>query len=175
MNTLSDRLAALDAHGRMQLAREVAAEASTQELIDVLLTVDLTSWGEHHIIHALTGRGRAIFDPVASALLADPLAPGASTLGEVLVRLLDDDKIRDERVVPTLIRAVEAALDADAGTNGVANYILLLRDCSTIIGSLPELAPVARRLLDIAAIETEPHPFTHLATKWLAPDSVSAD
>src|SRR5258707_8238531 len=107
MNKLLTQLPALDARGQEQLLLQSAADATIEELIEVLLTLRLTSWVEHFVIKALVERGPQIFDPVARALLTDPLAPGASALGEALVRLLDDDKLRDERVVPALVRATE--------------------------------------------------------------------
>ncbi len=168
MSPLAARLAGLEPHAQAQLAKTLATQTPTGELIDVLLTVRPRGWTEHHILHALTERGQACFEPVAGALLADPLAPGATALGEVLVRLLDDDGIRDERVVPTLIRALGAALDTGAGTRDIAGYILLLRDCASICGPLPELAPLAKRLLEVAAREADPYPFSDLAARWLA-------
>ena len=159
MSTLAEELAALDPGAQAQLARARAPVASTEELIDVLLKVQPRGWTEHHVIHALTSRGQEIFEPVARALLADPLAPGASMLGEVLVRLFADDEIRDPRVVPTLVQAVEAVLDAGAGTQGVGGYMLLLGDCATIAGPLPEARATARRVLYVAGTEVDPCPF----------------
>ena len=71
----------------------------------------------------------------------------------MLVQFFDDD-IRDERVVPTIVRAAAAALDAGAGTAGVVELLHLLRDCRAIAGRpLPEAAPLARRVLELAATE----------------------
>jgi hypothetical protein len=173
MSKLSDLLTPLGPPAQGRLARELAAKATTEELIDALLSVRLTDWAEHHVITALMGRGPHIFEPVAEALLANPLAPGAGSLGEVLVRLLDDDDIRDPRVVPALVRAAEAALDAGGGTRGVSGYILLLRDCASIVGPLPETAALARRLRDVAATEAAPHPYVHSVTQWGAGDTES--
>jgi hypothetical protein len=166
VSTLAERLAPLDTQAQARLARELAADATTEDLIDILLTVQPVGWAEHHVFHALTCRGVQIFEPVARALLANPLAPGAGALGEVLVRLLDDDSLRDERVVPTLVQAAEAALDAGAGTMEISDYILLLRDCANILGSLPGAAALALRLRDVAATEVDPYPLADLVTQW---------
>jgi hypothetical protein len=175
VSKLSDLLAPLGPPAQARLARELAANATTEELIEALIPIRLTPWAEHHVINALVCRGRHILVPVAEALLANPVAPGAASLGEVLVRLLDADDIRDPRVVPTLVSAAEAALDAGAGTSGVSSYILFLRDCANIVGPLPETAALARRLRKIAATEAAPHPYVHLVDRWRAGDMESDD
>jgi hypothetical protein len=168
MSPLAAKLSGLEPRAQAQLAKTLAAQAPTGELIEVLLTLRPRGWTEHHILHALSERGQACFEPVAAALLADPLAPGATALGEVLVRLLDDDSLRDPRVVPTLIQALGTALDSGAGTRDIPSYILFLRDCTAICGPLPELAPLAGRLLEVAATEADPYPLSDLAEQWLA-------
>jgi hypothetical protein len=165
--TLVDRLANLEPHAQEQVVQESAADVSTGELIRVLVTLRLTSWGELFVINALLKRGPQIFDPVARALLDDPLGIGAPALGEVLVKLLDDDNIRDERVVPTLVQAAEIALDRKANTKDVSTYILLLRDCWNIVGPLPATASLVKRLHEVASTESDPYPFDDLTARWL--------
>jgi len=164
---LVDRLANLEPHAQEQVVQESAAEVSTDELIRVLVTLRLTSWVELFVINALLKRGPQIFDSVARALLDDPLGPGAPALGEVLVKLLDDDDIRDERVVPTLVQAAELALDRNANTKEVSTYILLLRDCWNIAGPLPATAGLVKRLHEVASTESDPYPFADLTARWL--------
>lgn len=157
MSGFAERLRAVDGDQRESLARAESRDAPTDELIAALLELGPVGWTEHHLVNALAGRGPEVFEAVAEALLADPRAPGAFSLGEVLVQFFDDDDIRDERVVPAIVRATDAALDAGAGTAGVVELLHLLRDCRAIAGRpLPDAVPLARRVLELA--ETEPEP-----------------
>jgi len=167
MGTFADRLASLEPDAQEELVKQSAAEVSTDELVDVLKSLRLTNWVELFVINALLKRGPQIFESVSRALLNDPLGIGAPALGEVLVKLLDDDNIRDQRVVPTLIRAAEMALDKGASTHDVSTYFLLLRDCWNIDGPLPATADLVDRLNQVASKESEPSPFYALSARWL--------
>jgi hypothetical protein len=92
-------------------------------------------------------------------------------LGESLVRILKGEREARDLVVTTLIEAVTAALDAGCGSRGAAASIQQLRDCTNILGPLPEAAPVARRLLAVAAAEAEPDLFAVDAAQHLSHDA----
>jgi hypothetical protein len=165
--TLAERLAPLNINDQGALARRQAAAASTAELIEALQLPGLGEWARLHIGYELTHRGPSLVEEIANALLQRPLGPGVPELREALVQLFDSEPTTRQRVVRALLDAGNAALDAGGGTLDAGGYVTQLADCIKLGGPLPEVVPLARRLLLVAASETEPYPFAVSTAKQL--------
>jgi hypothetical protein len=156
MSDLEQLLADLEPDVQGKLARERAPSASTEELIRVLERVPLCEWAELHVTDALAERGLEPVEPLARAILTNPLSRAVGGLCETLVLLYQREPSVRSRVAAALIAAAEAALDAGGGSQGAMPALLSLRDCVRIEGPLPEAVPVAERLLIIADAEQDP-------------------
>lgn len=157
--TLANRLAALNQDDQGAMARKEAPATAPDELIEALQLPGLGVWARLHIVYELTHRGPSLIDKIAPALLARPLSPGATELTEALVQLFASERADRKRIVRALIDAGNAAFDAGGGTVDAGGYVTQLAECVTLGGQLPQAAPLAQRLLDVAATETDPYPF----------------
>ena len=166
--TLAELLASLTPDDQGALARREAAAAGAAELIGALRLPDLDEWARLHIVHELTHRGPSLVEQIAGAVLERPLGPGSVELREALVQLFDSEPAVRGPVVRALVEAGAAALDAGGGTHDAGGYVTQLADCVKLGGPLPEVAPLARRLLTVAAAETQPSLFAVSAARQLA-------
>jgi hypothetical protein len=166
--TLADRLAVLDADDQGALARREAGDATTPELIAALRIAPLGEWAALHMTYELAQRGPVTADLIANTLTANPTGAGYTALGEALVDLFRYNHEARPRAAAALIAATEAALEAGGGSHSAAGtFVAQLADCATIAGTLEEAAPVARRLLEVAARESSPRAFAVMSARRL--------
>jgi hypothetical protein len=169
--TLANRLAALDEDDQGALAYKEAPVTAPAQLVEALQLPGLGLWAKRHITHELTHRGPSLADPIAQALLAQPVGPGAAPLSDALVELFGSEPAARERVIRALIDAGNAAFDMGGSTHNAGIYVAQLADCVTLGGPLPEAGPLARRLLDAARTEADPYTFGVMGARKIAGDS----
>jgi hypothetical protein len=153
--TLADRLAPLEPDDQGALARREAPDTGAAELIAAIRIPQLGEWARLHLQDALIKRGQDAIGPIVTALKDEPLAPRASTLGETLVQIYEDDASARDRSADGLIAGLDAALAAGAPRASLDGLMMKLGELEELSGPLPRAAPTAARFLAAAAVDPD--------------------
>lgn len=131
--------------------------ATPRELVRLLTEAgpQLIPEARGFIMDALVGRGSVAVAPVAEAFLTTPRGPVGDRLGEVLVDIYRQEPALRHEIADTLIQAVDQALAA-GGSRAAGPLLGWLTECA-IQGPIAAARPLALRVLEVAAAESDPY------------------